>query len=63
VHDLKAWERVARKQGWQVEIKRSGHAHWTTPSGQVVTVPTSVPTHGNTLRAVRHRLRKAGLAI
>lgn len=59
--EMTALAREARSQGWTVELARSGHLHWVSPTGALVTTAATPRSPVRTLRNARADLRRAGL--
>jgi predicted RNA binding protein YcfA (HicA-like mRNA interferase family) len=63
MRELRAVERVARKQGWKVEPTRSGHYTWRNPDGVLVTVTPGSATGSRTAKNYLAYLRRGGLVL
>lgn len=60
--DLRVIERTARKQGWIVELTRSGHIKFVPPDpGTPALVTAGTPSDRRGLRNLRADLRRRGL--
>lgn len=59
---LKELVREAERQGWTVEIRRSGHLKWTAPNGDMVFSP-STPSDYRGLKNLTRDLRHRGLSV
>jgi hypothetical protein len=60
--DLAALRRLARRQGWTVEVNGHGHLEWESPEGRVV-ITSSTPSAQNAIRRIKHDLARAGLDL
>lgn len=61
-HELQPLAKAARKAGWVIDVRGSGHLRWTSPDGLVITSAAS-PSSNRTSLYVRWKLRHAGLDI
>jgi hypothetical protein len=60
--DQRALARHARGQGWQLDLRGSGHVAWRSPSGAVL-ITSATPSDWRVLRKLRAALRRHGLAL
>jgi len=58
--DIAQLRRHAKRQGWPVLTNGAGHLEWQAPDGRIVITPAKI-LRPDTIRRVRHALRKAGL--
>lgn len=60
--DIAPLAREARRQGWTVTHAKSGHVHFRSPSGRLVSC-SHTPGTRNASQQVRADLRRAGLRL
>lgn len=56
---VKELVREAYEQGWSIEVRRSGHLRWTSPTGAVVSTSMSASDR-NAAHNIRRDLRRQG---
>lgn len=61
--DLALWARLARRQGWTVEMLPSGHIRWTPPDGERPQSTGSTPDGTVSVTKCKAQLEKAGLIL
>jgi hypothetical protein len=52
----------AKDQGWEIQIKRSGHYKWVSPSGRFV-VSSSTPSDRRAVMNITRDLRRYGFQV
>jgi biotin operon repressor len=60
--DLDKLIHQAKDQGWQIQIKRSGHYKWVSPSGRFV-VSSSTPSDRRAVMNIVRDLRRYGFQV
>lgn len=60
--DLKRLMKLAREQGWSVEMTGGHHLRWTPPEGPYVICPSTPSDHRSIPNTISN-LRKAGLEV
>lgn len=60
--EIRQLVRRARRGGWMVELTAGDHVRFRSPAG-VVVVSSQTPSDNRTWKAVRARLRRAGLEV
>lgn len=60
--DFRPLAKAARKQGWTLATRGSGHISWTAPSG-FVHYSESTPSDVRAVRNLRAALRRGGLVV
>lgn len=58
--DYRPLAKAAVAAGWTISISRGGHPKLTSPSGQIVPLPSS-SNGANLHKAIRAKLRKMGV--
>lgn len=63
--DLKSLQKVARKHGWRVELRRAGHLVWASPNREIPLIfSPATPSGGvRSIENLKARLRGAGLPV
>jgi hypothetical protein len=60
--DLDKLIHQAKDQGWEIQIKRSGHYKWVSPSGRFV-VSSSTPSDRRAVMNITRDLRRYGFQV
>jgi biotin operon repressor len=60
--DLDKLIHQAKDQGWQIQIKRSGHYKWVSPSGRFV-VSSSTPSDRRAVMNIVRDLKRYGFEV
>lgn len=55
--------RRAERQGWTIELRRSGHLKWVPPAGGPFVFSPSTPSDVRGIRNTRAELRRHGLEV
>lgn len=52
----------AKEQGWEIQLKRSGHYKWVSPAGKFV-VSSSTPSDPRAIKNIVRDLKRYGFQI
>lgn len=63
MRELRAIEKVARKQGWTVRPRGNGHFEWLNPDGKLVTITPGSASGERTAKNYIAYLKRGGLKV
>lgn len=63
MRELRAAERAALSQGWEIQPTKSGHFKWFNPDGELVTITPGTANGSRTTKNYLAYLKRGGLVL